>query len=340
MVDLEVESGTLSSKKGDSMIEEWVAAALLESWPVGALLATTPASSGSINQTLLTTCATGRYALRRYRQSDLSWVAREHALMHYVCANGVPAIEPLPLTNGATILEHQGALYALFPFAPGHQVAEHELTEQHLAVMGAFLARLHTVLRQYPHERVSRREFHVDPSAASAAIERYLAHLRALPTKQPSDHAAYERLHSQQAWIAQHTHVSLDELAALPQQVIHGDYTHTNLFFEKGDVSAIIDWDQSYVAPRAWEVIRTIDLVLGFAPTPTKRFLEGYWRVAALSLAELDVAAHCYGIMRGHDTWMYSAIYDQGNDRVRAFIRPGGFTPIETQWVRARAACL
>ncbi len=50
-------------------------------------------------------------------------------------------------------------------------------------------------------------------------------------------------------------------LTALDQQLIHGDYQDTNLFFEHGQVSAIIDWDQTYLAAREWEVVRTMHLV-------------------------------------------------------------------------------
>lgn len=53
----------------------------------------------------------------------------------------------------------------------------------------------------------------------------------------------------------------MEDLSSLEQQVIHGDYQEINLFFEDGKVSAVIDWDQSYVAPRASEVVQTLHYV-------------------------------------------------------------------------------
>ena len=33
-----------------------------------------------------------------------------------------------------------------------------------------------------------------------------------------------------------------------------------NLFFEEDRISAIIDWDQSFVAPRTWEILYSVGL--------------------------------------------------------------------------------
>ena len=156
--------------------------------------------------------------------------------------------------------------------------------------------------------------------------------IRALPSRTVSDKYALKRLEGQRTTVQHEATGNLDELASLPSQAVHGDYTETNLFFENGRVSAIIDWDQFYVIPRAWEVVRTLDIVFRFAPQPCRAFLAAYRVIQPLTMHDLDVAARCYGLVRAHDLWMYAAIYDQGNDRVRAFIRPEGFVPIATHW--------
>ena len=73
-----------------------------------------------------------------------------------------------------------------------------------------------------------------------------------------------------------------------------------------------------------------------FAVAPCCAFLAAYRALLPLNTHDLDVAARCYGLKRAHDLWMYAAIYDDGNDRVRAFMHPEGFVPIEAQWAALR----
>ena len=53
--------------------------------------------------------------------------------------------------------------------------------------------------------------------------------------------------------------------------------------------------------------------------------------------AELDLAATYYGWFRAHDLWLYEAIYQQGNDRVRVFVESDGFAQLIDRWAALRA---
>lgn len=310
------------------------AADLLGAWEIGDIRALAQPGAGSINQTLLIAAASGGYALRAYRSPERGWAEREHAIIAFVRAAGLPAVAPLPLPGGGTILERGGRLFALFPQAPGRQLDVSELGEAEVAAMGSFLALLHRALADYPLERVQQRSLALDRAGSLAAIERHIVRVGALPAPTASDAAILARLEGQRAWSLAHPQASTDALALLAQQALHGDYTHTNLFFERGAVSAIIDWDQAYAAARAWELVRVFDLVFGFGQA-CATLLAAYRQHAAMPLAELDVVAQCYAALRAHDVWMYDAIYG-GNERVRAFIRPGGFVPIDAQWEALR----
>ena len=310
------------------------ARALLAAWQIGEIVALEQPGAGSINQTLLVTAEAGSYALRAYRSLERAWVEREHAIIAFVRAAGLPAVAPLALLGGGTISERGGRFFALFPRAPGQQLDVTKLEDAEVAAMGSFLALLHQALAAYPVERVHRRWLTIDRAGALAAIDRYMAHIQAMPAPTQSDAHILDRLRGQRAWVMAHPDASIDALARLPQQAIHGDYTHTNLFFQSGKVSAIIDWDQAYVAPRAWELVRTFDLVFGFG-APCVALLAAYREHEPMPLEVLDAAAQCYAALRAHDVWMYDAIYG-GNERVRAFIRPGGFIPLDAQWASLR----
>ncbi|MEO7002357.1 MAG: phosphotransferase [Ktedonobacterales bacterium] len=125
--------------------------------------------------------------------------------------------------------------------------------------------------------------------------------------------------------------------------MIHGDYQEGNLFFVddatggSARISDIIDWDQVYRAPRAWEVIRTLDLCFALEPRSVRAFLAAYRSVAPLPDDALDTTAQAYSWMRAHDFWVYDHIYAQGNTRYQHYIGPAPFVPFTDGWLALRA---
>jgi homoserine kinase type II len=102
---------------------------IVGAWGVGAVAAAAVPATGTVNRTGLLTTTRGRFALRAYRLRERAPVDREHALIAYAAARGVPAVAPLPLPRpgGGTALERGGRYFALFPRAPGRQVARADL---------------------------------------------------------------------------------------------------------------------------------------------------------------------------------------------------------------------
>ena len=237
---------------------------ILSAWHIGPVLATATPTHGTINRTLLVNSGSGEYVLRAYRHAERAPVGREHALIAHAIAHGVPAVAPLPLPGGATILEREGRFYALFPRAPGTQIEHCAITAEHHMAMGAFLAHVHIALRGFPIEYAARRDFTTDRAATLAEITQLEAAVRARPILTELDQQVLAQLAGRRAWIAQMPADRLPDVSTLEQQVIHGDYQETNLFFQDSRVVAIIDWDQSYLASRAWEIARTLDLVCDF----------------------------------------------------------------------------
>ncbi len=309
---------------------------LLQPWGLGPVQSATRPAAGTVNQTLLVTTAMGRYALRTYRHEDRTVIAREHAIIAHVRAHGLPAIGPLPLPDGGTIVEQGGQFRALFPLAAGRQVSRHALGAAEAAAMGACLGQLHHVLAHLPEEWRAWRTFTIDRETTLARIARLEATIHGRPTNDADDAAALAWLAGQRAWLERCPADARIDLTPLAHQVIHGDYQETNLFFARGRVSAVIDWDQTYVAPRAWEVVRTLHLAFAFAPALCRPFLAAYRAALPLPLADLDRAVAAYALKVGHDLWLYEERYLRGNERVRRFIQPGGFVSPATRWVHLR----
>ncbi len=309
---------------------------LCRAWNLSPLLSTWTPDSGTIHQTLLLKTVSGEsYALRTYRyDATQRWrIVCEHALIAYACAHGLPAMVPLPLSTGETIFEHAGRFYALFPFATGHQSPRGQLSTDEIAAMGRFLGELHCVLHGYPHDQVPQRSFTIDHAATLARMDEVEAAIRLCSPLADRESLTLARLAQRRAWLMANRAPDAADFLGLEQQVIHGDYQETNLFFANGRVSAIIDWDQSYVAPRAWEIVRTLHYTLKLEPVSCRIFLAAYRRILSVEQEDLDAVAAAYGWMRAHDLWQYEELFIRGNQRLWAFMQPDGrFVPFVEQW--------
>jgi len=314
--------------------------AIGQAWSLGTILAASIPETGTVHRTLLLQTTRGQHALRCYRYADRARIAREHALIAFAHAHSLPVPAPCPLSNGATILEQDGHYYALFPHASGRHIQRADLGRDEIEVMATFLGTMHGVLQRYPVERVEARSFAADLTTTLARIDRIERVIRARPEPSEIDRIALVRLAGRRHWLLREPSTAVPSLANLPVQVIHGDYQETNLFFAEGRVSAVIDWDQAYAAPRAWEVMRVLHLVCAFALAPSQTFLRAYRTVQSLPLDDLRRAAACYCSLRTHDLWVYEATYLEGNERARAFIQPGTFVPLEERWARLQTALL
>lgn len=311
--------------------------AAVAAWHVGAVLAASVPNSGTVNTTVLLETRDGRYALRAYRHTERGPVAREHAIIAHVRAHGLPAVAPLPLPDGATILERDGRFFALFPCAPGRQVARAELGVGEAAAMGRFLARLHGALNSLPAELATQRPIAIDRARTLARMEHLEAVIRARTDADPVHAAGLARLAAQREWVRQLLPSAAVDFGALEQQVVHGDYQETNLFFAASEVCAVIDWDQTHVRPRAWEVLRTLHYAFAFAPALCRPLLAAYRGVLPLPLEDLDCAAAAYDIKARHDLWLYETFYLERNPRVRPFLLLPAVAPVADQWATLRA---
>lgn len=316
---------------------------LCAAWQLAPILRTWTPDTGTVHQTLLFSTVDGAYALRAYRYTtdDRRKIVSEHAIIAFSQSHGLPVLAPLPLPAGETILEHEGQFYALFPFASGYQIPRGKLTVREVSSMGAFLGQLHQVLQKYPSERVSQRSFSIDHSATLATIATLEQAIHTQPQREEEDLQVLARLAQRRTWLTTTSPPDLECFAQLETQVIHGDYQETNLFFEHGEVSALIDWDQTYVSPRAWEIIRTLHYAFKLEVESCRIFLAAYRQIVSLTTVELDIVAATYGWIRAHDLWMYEELYLKGNQRVRQFLgSQSSFMPFAEQWTHFRHSLL
>lgn len=307
---------------------------------------------GTMNETFFVRLDGATRVLRRHRHLARSTVEREHEIIAFAVAGGIPTPPAIATVRGDVVVDSGGRLYSLFAHADGTQLRQAALLPEHARAMGTTLARLHGVLAGFPTDGPSRP----DRAAAPPSVDRTLAALgdllhtvEAWPAAGEQEARAASALRGQLSWVEHHRD-ELDATAAArprPRQLIHGDYQHTNLFFadpgapatgRESTVTAVIDWDKAEVADRAGELIRTIALSFVLDPALTAGFLAGYQRDGEMSLETLDAAAADYALGEARGTWLYDAIYRRGEDRCRQFLDPHGFRPFGARWSALRAA--
>jgi len=311
---------------------------VLAAWRLPAPTTVSTPPTGVTHETLLLETAAGAYALRTYRYTDRAPIEHEHAVILHARSQGAPAIAPLPLPTGEAILERGGRYHSLYPRARGMQLRRDDLGTAEAALMGHCLAEVHQALRSFPVERAPRRSTSINLEQTLADITMLEQSIRARPTLDQVDHWALARLAGRRARIVEAATIALPSLVEMEHQVLHGDYQESNLFFEHGRVSAIIDWDHSHIAPREWEIVRSLDLVFKLQPRLSHAFLAAYQQRLPVALSDLDLMARWYSVVRAHDLWLFKAVYLEGNERARGFIYPGAFVPFSERWASLCAA--
>lgn len=293
--------------------------------------------SGVLNRSFVIDAVSGRYVLRGYHYTERGPIEHEHDLIAFAHQRGVPTLIPIALPSGAMLAVCDGLYYALFPFAAGMQRVRGTLDCADAAAMGRCLGHMHLVLGNFPHERARQLRLDMANAATFAMMDRIQQAIDAQATYGNDEANTIAIMQGMRKYI-ERTPAPFEALDALPRQILHGDYHERNVFFEQGEVSAVIDWEQALFAPRGWEIMRTLLFVWDLALAESVAFLDAYQRVCPLPCAELDLAARWFAWSRGHNLWVYQAVYLEGNDRARQLIGSRCFTPLEPRWARIQFA--
>lgn len=302
-------------------------------WDIGRWSEVEELSGGAVNRVFSLKTSSGRYVLRRYRAGTASQLNREAHVTMWVRRHGLPAIAPMVSISGELHVECDGVCFALFPFADGAQKAASDLTLEHATAAGDMLGRLHGVLARLPATEWRPPRLLWDGRAWGERLTVLEHAILGRPEADGRDEIALARVRAQKAWMAhpdcRHGHDLGDAL-----QVTHGDYHHGNLFFSEGQVSAVIDWEQTALLPRAYEAVRAATYMFGDQPEPTVAFLSSWRQIVGASAEELAQGAAAFSVVRGHWVWPLEEVYLSGNDRARRYIPDAPYEPFSSTWVQ------
>jgi homoserine kinase type II len=300
-----------------------VADELLRRYGLGQPLEVQPAPGGLLNQNLVAVTAGGAYFLKGYRYVEADPVAREHRVLAFGAAGGLPVVPPLAAPGGRTFLRVGGRQWAVFPLLTDRQLSAAELTSIQAAAMGRTLGRIHAVLAGFPAVEAARYPAKLlwESGRAGDEMRDLEAAIRAFPALTPFDQHALSSFAYRRTLIAAGVPPP-EAFAGLPSQMLHGDFHEGNLFFgPDGGVSGVIDWELASVGPRALEIMRALDVALratGDDPAATARrraFLHAYAAEAPLTRDECLAMPELYWAYRVHSLWVYEEHYRKGSAR-------------------------
>src|SRR5581483_5541803 len=299
---------------------------LLRRFGLGSPLEIEVVTSGLLNQNLRAATAAGRFFLKGYRYTDPALILREHRLMAHVAAAGLPVALPLAAPGGATFLRVGGRFWAVFPFIADRQLEPAAFTVAHAAELGRILGAIHAALARYPAAETAAFPPKLACNSAQAADEMraYESDIAKRPALDPFDQHALASFAYRRTLLASGVPPAA-AFAHLPSQLLHGDFHERNVFFTAaGQVSAVIDWELAGIGPRAWEIVRALDLALQApldleAGAPRLRaFIHAYAAEAPLSEAECAAMPELYWAARVHSLWVYEEHYRKGSARTDA----------------------
>jgi homoserine kinase type II len=306
-------------------------------WDIGGWREVEELSGGAVNRVFSVKTSSGRYVLRRYRAGTASQLNREARVTMWVRRHGLPAIAPMVSISGELHVECHGVCFALFPFADGAQKAASDLTLEDAAAAGDTLGRLHGVLSGLPAAEWRPPRLLWDGRAWEDRLTVLEHAILGRPVADGRDEIALARVRAQKAWMA-HPDCRHDHDLGEALQVTHGDYHHGNLFFSGGQVSAVIDWEQTALLPRAYEAVRAATYMFGGQPEPTVAFLSSWRQLTGASADELAQGAAAFSVVRDHWVWPLEEVYLSGNDRARRYIPEEAFEPFSATWAQIQAA--
>lgn len=304
---------------------------LLTDWGIHEPVRVRRPESGTMNETWLLEWPSGHAVLRRHRRFVRADIELEHRVLGHAHSRGIPCPRIIPTRQGNPLVEDDGRFYSLYTWAPGCQVRRGQLDAGKARSMGSMLGRIHLALADLP----GGPEAH-DPISPVRHTLRRIEQLLKLARDRPDQdrvRGVIDQLTARSRWLSTQGDL-LPPHTSAGTQVIHGDYHDTNVFFEHGRVSCVIDWDKARREIPARELVRAMDYALGMEPVLCDRFVTGYRAIVPLPPEQLDEAAAWWSYHETQSLWAMEQLLLEDNDRVAGLLdKP--FTPFWRLWTAA-----
>lgn len=279
-------------------------------WPVDS---PEPVDGGTLNWNFRVQTGSGRKFVRRYRDDvDTDRIEGEHDLLMWLLERGGPIAAPNRTAGGATIVEFGGAQWTVHNWVDGDRPPRGSLTRARARTLGRAHGRIHELLAAHPLSSAAVPSMRWDKNDSRALLERVGA--AAARAADPEVQAAIA---------AQTTALrSLDVLppeafAALPAQLLHGDFHDEQVIWQGESVAAVVDWEMWRADWRVWELTRSLAFSKLFDSPLMDEYLAGYREHVRLSEEECRLGLRLWWQTRLVGLWVWAAYFVNGNARVK-----------------------
>lgn len=266
-----------------------------------------------------------KFFLKKYRFNNSNRIAEVHASKKYFAEGGIPVILPIPLLDGKTFFEHDGAYYALFPFVEGRHLEKGNLTETSIISLGQMLGKIHLLGKE--SKLVIDDQFKIENEEKTfKKIEDILVKISEVSLPSDFDKSALETVKMKKKLLLKNT-MTFESLGLSCDHLIHGDYLDHNVFFDEEDkVKWVFDLEKTNYSPRTYEIFRSMIYGLLSADTTkadlenARKYIDAYSSVYPISKDEIKRGLQLYFVKAIHSFWVESEHYLKGNTRVDNFL--------------------
>jgi homoserine kinase type II len=251
-----------------------------------------PIASGRVNQHWRVGAGNQQYVLRRYQQSRSEQAIRsEHTALSHLHARDWPVATALAC-DGTSVVEIDGARYALFQLLPGRPRAS--ASAAHYRMKGRLLARLHADLAacEMPQREGFGRLWELDITVAAQSP---YATFNDLIFAFGQEQQGLARAMRAQKY-AMLRELSTLGYGELPATLGHFDFQGDNLLFEDGELSGLLDLDFIRLDARVADIAFSIAFDCRAPPAYSEiepglvhAFVAGYAEHARLSDHEVQL---------------------------------------------------
>lgn len=270
--------------------------------------------SGTLNWNYRLETTDGPLFIRKHRaERTRDHLRAEHAFVAWVAERGIPAPLPQSHPDGETILEHEGSLWALYPWIDAAPPVRGAMTERQVWAAGEMHGRIHAVLDHHPARAVRVERLGYDTPASMALLE----HLAAIAFQRGHE-VLIEAIQLQRSLLE--VHGAQRSYESLRQGQAHGDYHDQQLLYRGDAVAAVTDWELFGVRPLVSELIRSLVFSQIMEGPHMPAYVAGYREHIQLSESDCRLGMERWWQGRLHTSWVFSAYLLQGNERVAEFI--------------------
>lgn len=163
----------------------------------------------------------------------------EHDFVLDCAAEEIPVVPPMPLSDGGTIGEYEGILFALFPKRSGREMELH--TEEGWLRLGSLVGRMHLA----GSRRAAKHRLTMHPEHTTIPEIDQLLRGGFMPR------SASDRFSDVTSRIVE---IALREFDGIELQRIHGDCHRANILDRPGEGLMMIDFDDMVMGPPVQDI--------------------------------------------------------------------------------------